>query len=107
MGSEAEGQEEPTPDHRSQRTARRGTKVRARDALLCVTVLFYRRSSQKSLPPPRRTRYNSPTFPGESSMIDRTYLERYVRAGRRQFEDLLGQMVEIPSISMDPAKAPD
>ena len=40
-------------------------------------------------------------------MIDRAYLERYVRASRGRFEDLLGQMVEIPSISMDPAKAPD
>jgi acetylornithine deacetylase/succinyl-diaminopimelate desuccinylase-like protein len=34
-------------------------------------------------------------------------LDRYVADSRRRFEDLLGQMVEIPSISMDPAKAPD
>ena len=40
-------------------------------------------------------------------MIDRARLERYVTDSRRRFEDLLGQMVEIPSISMDPAKAPD
>ena len=40
-------------------------------------------------------------------MIDRAHLERYVTDSRRRFEDLLGQMVEIPSISMDPAKAPD
>ena len=40
-------------------------------------------------------------------MIDRARLERYVTDSRRRFEDLLGQMVEIPSISMDPAKATD
>ena len=40
-------------------------------------------------------------------MIDRARLERYVTESRRRFEDLLGQMVEIPSISMDPAKAID
>jgi Acetylornithine deacetylase/Succinyl-diaminopimelate desuccinylase and related deacylases len=40
-------------------------------------------------------------------MIDRTRLERYVTDSRPRFEDLLGQMVEIPSISMDPAKASD
>src|SRR5687767_10787116 len=34
-------------------------------------------------------------------------LESYVRESRSRFEDLLGQMVEIPSISMDPGKAPD
>ena len=34
-------------------------------------------------------------------------LGTYVTEIRRRFEDLLGQMVEIPSISMDPAKAPD
>ena len=38
-------------------------------------------------------------------MIDHARLERYVTDSRRRFEDLLGQMVEIPSISMDPAKA--
>ncbi len=40
-------------------------------------------------------------------MIDRASLERYVTDSRLRFEDLLGQMVEIPSISMDPARAPD
>jgi acetylornithine deacetylase/succinyl-diaminopimelate desuccinylase-like protein len=40
-------------------------------------------------------------------MIDRARLEHYVTDSRRRFEDLLGQMVEIPSISMDPAKASD
>ena len=34
-------------------------------------------------------------------------LEAYVENTRARFEDLLGQMVEIPSISMDPAKAND
>ena len=34
-------------------------------------------------------------------------LEVYVRENRKRFEDLLGQMVNIPSISMDPAKAND
>jgi len=34
-------------------------------------------------------------------------LEAYVQNTRARFEDLLGQMVEIPSISMDPAKAND
>ncbi|SLM47056.1 putative Peptidase M20 [Nitrospira japonica] len=34
-------------------------------------------------------------------------LERYVPDRRAQFEDLLGHMVEIPSISMDPARAGD
>ncbi|HEU4685041.1 MAG TPA: M20/M25/M40 family metallo-hydrolase [Nitrospira sp.] len=34
-------------------------------------------------------------------------LEQYVRDSRSRFEDLLAQMVEIPSISMDPAKSND
>jgi len=34
-------------------------------------------------------------------------LDAYVVETRARFEDLLGQMVEIPSISMDPAKAED
>ena len=34
-------------------------------------------------------------------------LEAYVAHNRKRFEDLLGQMVNIPSISMDPAKAND
>jgi len=57
MGSAAETEEELITDHPTQRTARRLTNVRARDALPGITALFYRRSSQKSLPPPRRTRY--------------------------------------------------
>ena len=32
-------------------------------------------------------------------------LEAFVEQNRKRFEDLLGQMVNIPSISMDPAKA--
>ena len=39
-------------------------------------------------------------------MIDHAQLERYITDSRLRFEDLLGQMVEIPSISMDPARAP-
>ena len=34
-------------------------------------------------------------------------LEVYVKENRKRFEDLLGQMVNIPSISMDPVKAND
>ena len=34
-------------------------------------------------------------------------LDAYVEQNRKRFEDLLGQMVNIPSISMDPAKAND
>jgi hypothetical protein len=34
-------------------------------------------------------------------------LEAYVEQNRKRFEDLLGQMINIPSISMDPAKAND
>jgi acetylornithine deacetylase/succinyl-diaminopimelate desuccinylase-like protein len=34
-------------------------------------------------------------------------LETYVHERRSQFEDLLGQMVQIPSISMDPSKTKD
>ena len=34
-------------------------------------------------------------------------LETYIEQSRTQFENLLGQMVEIPSISMDPDKAHD
>ena len=39
--------------------------------------------------------------------VDERHLGTYLTEIRPQFEDLLGQMVEIPSISMDPAKAPD
>jgi acetylornithine deacetylase/succinyl-diaminopimelate desuccinylase-like protein len=38
-------------------------------------------------------------------MIDSAQLERFIAANRREYEDLLGQAVEIPSISMDPSKA--
>ena len=34
-------------------------------------------------------------------------LETYIVERRPHFEDLLGQMVEVPSISMDPSKAND
>jgi acetylornithine deacetylase/succinyl-diaminopimelate desuccinylase-like protein len=34
-------------------------------------------------------------------------LDLYVRGVREQYEDMLGQAVEIPSISMDPTHAPD
>lgn len=40
-------------------------------------------------------------------MMNQQQLDHYVTDRRRRFEDLLGQMVEIPSISMDPTKAPD
>lgn len=40
-------------------------------------------------------------------MIKNQQLDRYVEDSRRRYEDLLGQMVEIPSISMDPAKGKD
>ena len=39
--------------------------------------------------------------------VNERQLGTYVTEIRPRFEDLLGQMVEIPSISMDPAKAPD
>ena len=39
--------------------------------------------------------------------VNERQLSTYVTEIRPRFEDLLGQMVEIPSISMDPAKAPD
>ena len=39
--------------------------------------------------------------------INDRHLATYITETRPGFEDLLGQMVEIPSISMDPAKAPD
>ncbi len=34
-------------------------------------------------------------------------LESYIKAARPRFEDMLAQMVEVPSISMDPRHAPD
>lgn len=39
--------------------------------------------------------------------VNRRQLDAYVGETRPKFEDLLGRMVEIPSISMDPAKASD
>lgn len=40
-------------------------------------------------------------------MVNPERLERYVSGARQRFEDMLGQMVEVPSISMDPARAGD
>jgi acetylornithine deacetylase/succinyl-diaminopimelate desuccinylase-like protein len=40
-------------------------------------------------------------------MVNRQQLETYVDSARGRFEDLLGQMVEVPSISMDPSRAGD
>jgi acetylornithine deacetylase/succinyl-diaminopimelate desuccinylase-like protein len=40
-------------------------------------------------------------------MVNKQRLDQYVSATRSRFEDLLGQMVEVPSISMDPAHAPE
>ena len=40
-------------------------------------------------------------------MIMPQQLDAYVNDSRAQFEDLLAQMVEIPSISMDPSRAKD
>ncbi|BCA55123.1 putative Peptidase M20 [Nitrospira sp. KM1] len=39
--------------------------------------------------------------------VKRSDLEAYVKHSRPLFEDLLGQMVEIPSISMDPSRSTD
>ena len=39
--------------------------------------------------------------------VNQSQLETFVASSRSRFEDLLGQMVEIPSISMDPSKAND
>ncbi len=39
--------------------------------------------------------------------VNQQQLEAFVAGSRARFEDLLGQMVEIPSISMDPARADD
>src|SRR5574339_189898 len=44
---------------------------------------------------------------GPSMPVNSDQLELYVASCRSRFEDLLGQMVEIPSISMDPGKASD
>lgn len=40
-------------------------------------------------------------------MVNSSRLETYVNSVRARFEDLLGQMVEVPSISMDPSRAAD
>jgi acetylornithine deacetylase/succinyl-diaminopimelate desuccinylase-like protein len=40
-------------------------------------------------------------------MANAETLENYVNGSRSRFEDMLGQMVEVPSISMDPARAGD
>ena len=40
-------------------------------------------------------------------MINDRQLDTFVRDTRRRFEDLLGQMVEVPSISMDSSRADD
>ncbi len=40
-------------------------------------------------------------------MMNQRQLDHYVTDRRRRFEELLGRMVEIPSISMDPTKAGD
>jgi acetylornithine deacetylase/succinyl-diaminopimelate desuccinylase-like protein len=37
--------------------------------------------------------------------VNQKHLDAYVTSRRPRFEDLLGQMVEIPSISMDPSRA--
>ncbi|MGE5711658.1 MAG: M20/M25/M40 family metallo-hydrolase, partial [Nitrospira sp.] len=39
--------------------------------------------------------------------VNQQQLETFVDNSRARFEDLLGQMVEIPSISMDPARSND
>src|SRR5262249_61459482 len=39
--------------------------------------------------------------------MNQQQLDHYVTGHRRRFEDLLGQMVEIPSISMDPTRTGD
>lgn len=40
-------------------------------------------------------------------MVNKQQLQRYVNGARSRFEDMLGQMVEVPSISMDPSRAVD
>ncbi|HUG54155.1 MAG TPA: M20/M25/M40 family metallo-hydrolase [Vicinamibacteria bacterium] len=39
--------------------------------------------------------------------LERSKLEAYARGKREEYEDLLGQFVEVPSVSADPAHAPD
>ncbi len=40
-------------------------------------------------------------------MVNAETLEKYITGSRSRFEEMLGQMVEVPSISMDPARAGD
>jgi acetylornithine deacetylase/succinyl-diaminopimelate desuccinylase-like protein len=40
-------------------------------------------------------------------MVDEQKLQTFVNGARSQFEDMLAQMVEVPSISMDPSRAGD
>lgn len=40
-------------------------------------------------------------------MVDQHHIHTFVKKVRPQFEDMLAQMVEVPSISMDPARAPE
>ena len=40
-------------------------------------------------------------------MVNDRQLETFVNGARSRFEDLLGQMVEVPSISMEPSRADD
>ena len=37
--------------------------------------------------------------------VNKPQLKKYITDSRARFEDLLGQLVEVPSISMDPARA--
>ncbi|MEK7869280.1 MAG: peptidase, partial [Nitrospirota bacterium] len=37
--------------------------------------------------------------------VNKQQLKKYITDSRSRFEDLLGQLVEVPSISMDPARA--
>src|SRR5262245_61699280 len=50
------------------------------------------------------SRYNRQLTPGGFLMAIAQQLDTYVNERRAQFEDLLGQMVEVPSISMDPSR---
>ena len=59
-----------------------------------------------SLPAPHR--YN-PASSGRrtSNMVNERQLGAFIKGVRPRFEDMLGQMVEVPSISMDPSHAAD
>jgi acetylornithine deacetylase/succinyl-diaminopimelate desuccinylase-like protein len=46
----------------------------------------------------------------ENRMADQSYLknlDKYIEANRASFEDMLGQLVEIPTVSMDPGRIED